>query len=110
MLAETQTTQGIKDWQQLMQSIHPLVEGELIRLALVLFVDAKGCEIEIDLPKKKVNIYLEPYGGFKGFYNKYILRLGKLHLKHAHRLAQTFQFWMPCDKEGKRPTIEIFWR
>lgn len=110
MLIDTQSIEAIKDWQKLMYTVHPSVEQELIKLALVLFIDAKGCEIEIDLPNKKVNVYLEPYTGFKYLYNKYYLRLNKLHLDRAKRLAQTFQFWMPCSKDGSRPVIEIFWR
>lgn len=106
---DPQTTESIRMWQQLMQDIHPVVEQQLIKLALVLFEDAKGCEIEIKLPEK-VNIYLEPYGGFKGLYNKYFVKSSKNHIKHAKALAQTFQFWMPCSKEGKRPVIEVFWR
>ncbi len=106
---DPQTTESIKMWQQLMQDIHPVVEKQLVKLALVMFKDAKGCEIEIKLPEK-VSIYLEPYGGFKYLYNKYIMRSYKNHLMYAKALAQTFQFWMPCNSEGKRPIIEVFWR
>lgn len=109
MLPNTESAESIKMWQQLMQDVHPLVEKQLVKLALVMFTDAKACEIEIKLPEV-VNIYMQPYDGFKGFYNKYIKRANKNHVDNAKSLAQTFQFWMPCDKQGKRPKIVVYWK
>lgn len=102
------SVENIRMWQQLMQDIHPVVQKELIKLALVLFLDASGCRIEIKLPEY-VKIYLKPYSGLKYYYLKYIKKYNKHHQDWARRLLKTVHFWMPCDRNGLRPKIELFW-
>lgn len=106
---DNKTVESIKMWQQLMQDVHPVVEKELIKLALVLFQDAKSCSIVVSLPSE-VKVYLEEYTGLKKYYNKYVKRYNKLHQDAAKKLATSVNFWMPCDRHGVRPRIEVFWQ
>jgi hypothetical protein len=105
---DEKTVESIRMWQQLMQDIHPVVEKELIKLALVLFLDAKSCRIDIKLPEY-VNIYMQPYTGFKYYYYKYIRQYNKSHEEWAKKLLKAVYFWMPCDRNGHRPKIQLFW-
>jgi len=109
MQTEIETAENIKMWQKLMQEIHPIAQQQLIKLALVLFVDAQKCEIEIQLPEV-VNVYLKGYPGIKGLYHKYIKKTYKKHKDNAKTLAETFQFWLPCGQTGKRPKIVVYWQ
>ncbi len=107
-MSEVQEVTQIKMWQQMMQMIHPLVEKELTQLALVLFRDAQKCNIEIALPDS-VKVYLVEYPGFKKYVNRYIKRFPKYHVASAKQLAAGVDFWMPRNKHGIKPKIEIYW-
>ena len=98
----------IKMWQQMLQTIHPVVEKELVQLALVLFRDAEKCNLEISLPDL-VKVTLVEYSGFKKYVNKYIKRYPKHHQESAKQLALGVDFWMPRNKHGIKPKIEIYW-
>jgi hypothetical protein len=104
---EDKTIESIKLWQLMMHDIHPVVEKELIKLALVLFVDAKSCQIDVKLPEI-VAIHLKPYSGVKRLYNRYIKRYNKKHSESAKKLIQYTYFWLPADKTGIKPKIEVF--
>ncbi len=108
-MSEEKTIESIKMWQQMMADIHPVVEKELVKLALVLFMDAQACTIEVKLPES-VQIHLKPYTGIKKLYNKYIKKYDKIHMDSAKKLIQYTYFWVPSDKSGLKPKIEIFWQ
>ncbi len=101
--------EAIKKYQHLFETIHPLVEKELIRLALCLFRDAKSCRIEVMLPED-VKVYLRRYTGLKSFVNKWIKQYDAYHPKAAQTLVKGIEFWLPHDKKtGKKPRISVFW-
>lgn len=105
--ADEVNIQSIKTWQILLNDIHPVVEKELIRLALVYFTDAKKCRIEIQLPTS-VKVYLTQYSGLRGLYYKYIKNMNKLHSENAKKLVKSILFWLPPNKNGIKPKIEVF--
>ncbi len=108
MTEQNEEVQQIKMWQHMMQSIHPVVEKELVQLALVLFRDAQKCNLEINLPDL-VKVTLVEYPGVKKYVNRYIKRYPKHHKESAKQLALGVDFWMPRNKYGIKPKIEIYW-
>ncbi len=99
----------IKQYQMLFGMLHPVVEQELIKMALCLFMDASGCTIDVKLPEL-VRVSLKPYGGFRGFVNKYVKRYDKKHKECANNLLKGLLYWLPVDQKTKKiPKIEIMW-
>ncbi len=106
---DEQRIEAIKKYQLLLETIHPLVEKELVRLALCLFRDARSCRIEVMLPDD-VKVYMRPYTGFRAFVNKWIKHYDTYHPKAARDLVKGIEFWLPHDKKtGKKPRISVFW-
>lgn len=98
--------EGIKLWQQFMGGeIHPIVKNELLRLPFYYYPDVIQCDIEANLPES-LSFHLKKKFSLKTWFFKL---LGKVPINQEELLLKAAEFWLPFDKNGKKPKVTIHW-